>query len=258
MISRKLRNPHCEAGSRAGKPVAASGADSSSLTFDPGLVEEFGAEELAEMMALRSRIHARAGISPDPQPPALRTGPTGPRTPGGKATSSANSLKHGLASGRLIIPGEDAADFEALLSDLTGDHAPATETEQLLVQQMAQSWWLLQRAIRFQNQAFTETRCDVLKLTLFLRYQTTYERAFYKALNTLLKLQKERRKTHPEFVSQKRSAPPVPPEFVSKKSTRGIRSLESEPSAPSRLLKRNDRGRIGASPAQAAETEPEA
>src|SRR6185437_6585160 len=77
-----------------------------------------------------------------------------------------------------------------------------TETESLLVRQMAQSWWLTQRAIRIQDQAFTETRVDTHKLALFLRYQTTHERAFYKALNSLIKLKKERRKSDPEFFSQ--------------------------------------------------------
>jgi len=37
---------------------------------------------------------------------------------------------------------------------------------------------------------------------LFLRYQSTQERAFHKALNTLLRLQKERRKNPAGFVSQ--------------------------------------------------------
>src|SRR6185437_5326636 len=141
---------------------------------------------------------------PSSQPKSKnQSGPTGPRTPQGKTISSGNSLKHGLASGRLIIPGEDPAEFDALLNDLTAEHAPATPTEQLLVQQMAQSWCLMQRAVRLQNQAFTETSVDTRKLALFLRYQTTYERAFYKALNTLLKVRTERRKSAPEFVSQK-------------------------------------------------------
>ncbi len=144
--------------------------------------------------------------------PAPFTGPTGPRTTQGKVISSGNSLKHGLASGRIIVPGEDPAEFEALLQSLLAEHAPATETETLLVRQMAQSWWLTQRAIRIQNQAFTETLVDTHKLALFLRYQTTHERAFYRALNSLLKLQKERRKSAPEFVSQKAGATP---EFVS-------------------------------------------
>jgi hypothetical protein len=208
------------------------------------------------MMAIRARVHARAALPDLPQSsaapesrvdplvrmpvprPALsaseRTGPTGPRPPEGKATSSGNSLKHGLASGRIIIPGEDPAEFEALLADLINEHAPANETESLLVQQMAQSWWLMQRAIRLQSQAFSENRVDTHKLALFLRYQTTHERAFYRALNTLsrLKLSRAReqavsssRKYHPEFVSQNavgaRPASPISqkigtsPEFVS-------------------------------------------
>ena len=144
-----------------------------------------------------------------PASPEPKNGPTGPRTPEGKAISSANSLKHGLASGRLIIPGEDREDFEALLNDLVAEHAPATPTEEMLVQQMAQSWWLMHRALRIQNQAFLETWCDMKKLALFLRYQTTYERAFYRALNSLKKLQKERLAATRDFVSQKRTTAPT-------------------------------------------------
>ena len=162
-------------------------------------------------------------------PSSERTGPTGPRSAEGKATSSGNSLKHGLASGRVIIPGEDPAEFEALLSDLVKEHAPANETESLLVQQMAQSWWLMQRAIRIQNEAFTENRVDTHKLALFLGYQTTHERAFYRALNTLLKLTRAR-KSAPEFVSQK----PVGAMHASPVSQKTVSALEfvSQNTAP--------------------------
>jgi hypothetical protein len=219
----------CGAGSLVGEPVAGL-----AYTPSPELLDEFSSEELAEMMAIRARVHARisaesarssdepAVLSEAKTQERFRTGPTGPRSPEGKATSSGNSLKHGLASGRIIIPGEDPAEFEALLADLINEHAPANETESLLVQQMAQSWWLMQRAIRLQSQAFSENRVDTHKLALFLRYQTTHERAFYRALNTLsrLKLSRAReqavsssRKYHPEFVSQKsvgaRHASPV-------------------------------------------------
>ena len=40
---------------------------------------------------------------------------------------------------------------------------------------------------------------------LYLRYQTTHERAFYKALNELQKLRNERRKEQIGFESQKRA-----------------------------------------------------
>ena len=225
------------------RAAAAAPVFSPEVAFAEGLTPD----DFAEMKAMYARVHAREEIidapleaapiecgagSPACRPvsgPALPSGPTGPRTPEGKAISSANSLKHGLASGRLVIPGEDREDFEALLNDLVAEHAPATPTEEMLVQQMAQSWWLMHRAIRIQNQAFMETWCDMKKLALFLRYQTTYERAFYRALNSLKKLQKERYKTIREFVSQKRAgARHAAPEFVphhpqpAPESTRGV------------------------------------
>lgn len=62
---------------------------------------------------------------------------SGPRTPAGKAASSRNSLKHGLASGTLLLPDEDPAEFAALHQSLIADHAPANATEELLVHDMA-------------------------------------------------------------------------------------------------------------------------
>jgi hypothetical protein len=175
------------------------------------------------MMALRARVHGRA-----------TPGPTGPRTPTGKAISSGNSLKHGLASGRIIIAGENPADFETLLAGLTAEHAPATETETLLVKQMAQSWWLMQRALRMQNDAFTGADVDAHKLALFLRYQTTHERAFYKALNTLTKLKQSRAREQAvsEFVSQPRSQSQSEIGFVSQKTPV---SATSSPSSDAQL-----------------------
>jgi hypothetical protein len=83
---------------------------------------------------------------------------TGLRTSAGKLAWSRNSLKHGLASAQLIIPGDDPAAFNALLAALLDEHQPANLTEEILVQELAQSYWLTQRAIRFQNQCFTTER----------------------------------------------------------------------------------------------------
>jgi hypothetical protein len=58
---------------------------------------------------------------------------------------------------------------------------------------MAQSWWLSQRALRLQNACFAPEGIDEKRLALFLRYQTTHERAFHKALNTLIRLQRAHR-----------------------------------------------------------------
>ncbi len=130
---------------------------------------------------------------------------TGPRSPEGKLASSRNSLKHGLASGQPIIPGEDPAAFAALLQALTDEHRPATCTEHLLLKEMAQSYWLTQRAIRLQNECFTGEGVNEKQLALFLRYQATYGRAFYKSLNSLTRLQKDRARAERGFVSHAQS-----------------------------------------------------
>jgi hypothetical protein len=128
-----------------------------------------------------------------------------------------------LASGTLIIPGEDPAEFEQLTAALLGEHRPASETENLLVHEMARSWWLTQRAIRLQNECFTDSGIDEKRLALLLRYQTTHERAFHKALNALIKLKRSReretvlaeRSSAAGFVSQHNVSPAAGIGFVS-------------------------------------------
>src|SRR6185437_5135585 len=87
-------------------------------------------------------------------------------------------------------------------------HNPETPTETLLVESMVQHYWLQQRALRLQSLCFDDAGvCNAEKqLGLYLRYQTTHERAFHKSLNTLLKLRAEKRKAEDSkkigFVSQ--------------------------------------------------------
>jgi hypothetical protein len=162
---------------------------------------------------------------------------TGPRTSEGKLASSRNSLKHGLASAQLIIPGEDPAAFDALLSALLDEHQPANQTEEILVREIAQSYWLTQRAIRFQNQYFTADGVDEKRLALFLRYQTTHERAFHKALKLLIQLKKcratgfvsqhaPRPKNMAGFVSQSADNDPAENQFV--RQTAGANGFVSQ------------------------------
>jgi hypothetical protein len=134
----------------------------------------------------------------------------GPRTQAGKAASSRNSFKHGLASGRILIEGEDPAAFEALVADLEADYQPATETEALLVHDLAKFHWLADRAIRLQAEAFAASLPEMpASLNVLIRYQTTNQRAFQTTLKSLQALQKERKLAAPpseqpidEFVSQ--------------------------------------------------------
>ncbi len=204
------------------KKLLRSSGESTMAQFNPELEDEFP----------RRAFHRKADLEPigfvpqtAPQPSkraqtnrANSQHSTGPKSPQGKLASSGNSLKHGLASATIIIPGEDPAALEALLHDLLEEHQPANPTEQLLVNEMAQSYWLTQRALRFQNECFTENGVDEERLSLFLRYQTTHERSFHKALATLLRLKKCRGEAclarRRGFVSHDDHDPLTPGEFV--------------------------------------------
>ena len=85
---------------------------------------------------------------------------------------------------------------------------------------MAQSSWLSQRALRFQTECFfPDGSVDEKRLALFLRYQTTHDRAFHKSLATLTKLQKER---VVGFVSQPVPVPALDARFVSQLCSKGV------------------------------------
>jgi hypothetical protein len=136
---------------------------------------------------------------------------TGPKTETGRATSSQNRTTHGLARHNgafVLLPTEDPNAFEALQASLAAEHQPSTETESILVNGMAESYWLANRAQTLQNTCFDpqtgQFADDAAPFTLYLRYQTTHTRAFHKCLNDLLKLRSERRKTENGFEAQNR------------------------------------------------------
>lgn len=72
---------------------------------------------------------------------------------GGRATTKRSqtagtlSLKHGLLSRNLIIPGENAADFAALLAQLLAEEQPVGTLEAALVERVAVCLWRLRRAV---------------------------------------------------------------------------------------------------------------
>jgi len=150
---------------------------------------------------------------------------TGPRTSEGKSVSSMNAMSHGLTSSKVVLPGEDSADFQHLRRSLLREHRPSTPTETLLVEEMAQAHWRLDRVRRRQDQAFESETPDAKLLSVLLRYATTYERTFYKSLETLKKLQRERLAQSPQgFVSQKMPDAPT--------ATLGAASVASFPQPP--------------------------
>jgi hypothetical protein len=125
---------------------------------------------------------------------------TGPTTPEGKAISSQNALKHGLASRRLFIPGEDPSAFEELLRSFKLDFKPDGPVEDDLVEEICMAKWLKERAIRMQTLAFEKmAESDdpygiPPNLHVFIRYQITNENRYLRALRALQAIQKEKKR----------------------------------------------------------------
>jgi hypothetical protein len=132
---------------------------------------------------------------------------TGPKTDAGKASSCVNNLRHGMTGAFRVLPSEDQDEFDRLAAALHAEHRPSTITETMLVEKMAQHYWLSQRAQRLQDLTMADDlpmKDRERQFALFLRYQTTNDRAFHKCLNDLLKLRAEKRRSEIGFESQRR------------------------------------------------------
>ncbi len=146
---------------------------------------------------------------------------TGPKTDEGKAASCLNNFRYGFTGAFTVLPSEDQEEFDTLFSGLNAEHRPATVTEIILIEKMAQHVWLSKRAQTLQDLSMdndlamreqepmdepaTLSEAKAQKtFALFLRYQTTNDRGFHTCLNQLLKLRAEKRRVQIGFESQKR------------------------------------------------------
>lgn len=122
---------------------------------------------------------------------------TGPRTAEGIQASSHNATSHGLTGKQIVIKGEDPAAYDALRSQLLAQHAPANELEAMLVEQIAQNWWRIERARRIESKMLDEYGAvEAYERKGFLNLQrqlTRVESAWNKAVRDLAKLQRIRR-----------------------------------------------------------------
>jgi hypothetical protein len=76
---------------------------------------------------------------------------TGPTTPQGRAISSMNALTHGLTGKTVVLPSEDADEYDRKLATYTKDLKPVTEEEHRLVQTLLDSFWRIDRIKRLET-----------------------------------------------------------------------------------------------------------
>ena len=122
---------------------------------------------------------------------------TGPKTEAGKQASSRNAFKHSLYSERLVVPGEDPAEFDELRATLRHEHQPVNATEELLVDELAQHYWRMRRIREQETNLWrsgfnSETPPIPKQLDFYARASASAERSFHRTLAALLKLQKLR------------------------------------------------------------------
>jgi hypothetical protein len=117
---------------------------------------------------------------------------TGPKTAEGRANSSRNSFKHGLYSKRLVTSREQAAALDALKADLRAEHQPANQTEEILVNELAEQFWRLRRARALEARLLDGDSFIIPHVDAAQRMMSSAERGFHKALSALRQLQKAR------------------------------------------------------------------
>jgi hypothetical protein len=112
-----------------------------------------------------------------------------------------NAWKHGLTAEKVVIPGEDAKELEAIHRELWEEFLPLPGMESLLVERLAHLAWRLRRALRFEatllNEgspiSFGSSYSNGRALAALLRYEMSFTNASHRTLQQLLYLQDCRR-----------------------------------------------------------------
>jgi hypothetical protein len=174
--------------------------DCFTVGFDPTF---WGGDSLKD-----TSTHAHAEVWEEwvqiPSEEDARRARSGPKTAIGKERIRLNALKHGLCAKSVIVPGE-SQDDDDMRADLLDQFKADTPQEGILVDQLAQSYWLLLRARRKETellahqanlQAWEWTDEYLRSVERFNRYRNAAERTYQRALATLQRFQKEWKKAN--------------------------------------------------------------
>lgn len=136
---------------------------------------------------------------------------TGPRTSAGRANSSLNATRHGLLSRATLLGDESAAEFARFENSMRKAMAPAGGLEDVLVARVIAAAWRLRRFERIEvlmldtgrknwrgddagvGSGFVGTCVNGDSFTKLSRYEAGIERALFRALHELQRVQAQRR-----------------------------------------------------------------
>ncbi len=154
-------------------------------------------------------LGAAVPVSPMPVPkPAARTARSraGRRRQQARRRSAQNALKHGMrALQYVVLPDEDAVEFQTLEAALLDELAPEGALQLVLARRVAVAAWRLARADRMEVELFEERRWEdagvgmalirdgngTRSFETLMRYRSAAMAEFWRALKTLKALQAE-------------------------------------------------------------------
>jgi hypothetical protein len=161
---------------------------------------------------------------------------SGPKTGHGKLASSHNALKTGLTGRTILLPSDDVAAYQSLVSLINHKFAPANGIEKHLVQTIADTEWRLLRIPTLESGLYAlgrmelaaecadvsnhEIRANILEALVFRAYEkhlrnlALQERRLRNQLKAdtaeLRRLQQERLETQTALVKEESPAQPKP------------------------------------------------
>jgi hypothetical protein len=189
----------------------------------------------------------------------------GATTPEGKLASSRNAKKHAMLSGTIVLQCESTDRFEELLATLYEEFQPQTPFEKSLIENMAVArWrqfrvWGLEKAgmdyeMRRQDEMLNSnedsaTRASIVfrtlsddsrSLELINRYDSRYERQYYRAHRRFLEVRDRRTPPSAQPPEPMPASPVVPqsvPQVVPQVEPENvILPLEPKPAAPKKVV----------------------
>ena len=206
-----------------------------------------------------SSPHSSKSVRPYPHgtEAAGSAGGPGPVSEEGKLASSRNALKHGILSDIVLLPGEDPESFEADAVDLFEEHKPVGHTEQELVEMMIVARWrrtrnwmmektcmagqLMREYHKAQEPkpslttaaalAFVTMADNSRTLDLLNRYESRYDRQYFRAHRRLLETQDRRMRNEPDNTPPPAPAPgaPITPSVSAGNSSDFAKGTQADP-----------------------------
>jgi hypothetical protein len=113
---------------------------------------------------------------------------TGPRSPEGKAAVALNAIKTGLTGRTVLLPTDDAAQYQALLLAYQNEFQPVGPEETAFVQSIVDIRWRLDRIPGLEMALFTKGRLEFADL---FQDQANVDRSVMLEMHTMLTYEKQ-------------------------------------------------------------------